>query len=181
MEFVLAQTMLHCVLLLSFFFFFFFFFWGTCLLLLLLFFFFLTNPFVQDLKLSDLLPIFVLLRVLSFLIDLIITSYRCISQNSPEKLKQKETVWTSKTDLGSQNRTVRMGPYFFPIEQFLKLKKLQNWEVHDFSGRTVQSGPGFKTSLMKWPSYQGCAVISTNWFGLVCSFLSFSKMRSIHI
>ena len=178
MEFVLAQTKLHCVLLLSFFFFFeelvFFFF--SCS-----FFFFLTNPFVQDLKLSDLLPIFVLLRVLSFLIDLIITSYRCISQNSPEELKQKETVWTSKTDLGSQNRTVRTGPYFFPIEQFLKLKKLQNWEVHDFSGRTVQSGPGFKTSLMKWPSYQGCAVISTNWFGLVCSFLSFSKMRSIHI
>ena len=71
------------------------------------FFFFLTNPFVQDLKLSDLLMIFVLFRVLSFLLDLIITSYRCICQNSSEKLKQKETVRTSKTDHGSQNRTVR--------------------------------------------------------------------------
>ena len=91
----------------------------------LVLFFFLTNPFVQDLKLSDLLPIFVL-RVLSFLIDLIITSYWCISQNSPKKLKQKETVRTSKIDHGSQNRTVCMGPYFFLIEQFLKLKKLQN-------------------------------------------------------
>ena len=88
-------------------FFFFFFFWGTCLLLLLLFFFFfLTNPFVQDLKLSDLLSIFVLLGVLSFLIDLIITSYRCISQNSSEKLKQKETIRTSKTGHGSRNWAV---------------------------------------------------------------------------
>ena len=107
----------------SFFFFFFeelVFFFFSCS------FFFLTNPFVQDLKLSNLLPIFVLLRVLSFLIDLIITSYRCISQNSPEKLKQKETVLTLKTDHGSQNHTIHMGPYFFPIEQFLKLKKLQN-------------------------------------------------------
>ena len=128
----MAQTMLHCVLLLSFFlfsfFFFFFFFFLRNLSSsssLVLFSFFLTNPFVQDLKLSDLLPIFVL-RVLSFLIDLIITSYRCISQNSPKKLKQKETVRTSKIDHGSQNRTVCMGPYFFPIEQFLKLKKLQN-------------------------------------------------------
>ena len=75
----------------SLFFIYLFIFVGTCLLLLLwFFFFFLTNPFVQDLKLSDLLPIFVLLRVLSFLLDLIITSYRCISQNSPEKLKQKK-------------------------------------------------------------------------------------------
>ena len=46
---------------------------------------------------SDLLPILFLLRVLSFFLDLIITSYRCIGQNSLEKLKQKETVWTSKT------------------------------------------------------------------------------------
>ena len=33
--------------------------------------------------------------------------------------------------------TVRMSPWFFPIELFLKLKKPQNWEVHSFSGRTV--------------------------------------------
>ena len=94
-----------------------FFFWGTCLLLLCFFFFSLTNPFVQDLKLSDLLPIFVLLRVLSFLLDLIITSYRCIAQNSPEKLKQKETVQTSKTGHDSQNwavgpRSVRVPAFF---------------------------------------------------------------------
>ena len=81
---------------LLFFFCFFFVFWGTCLLLLC-FFFFLTNPFVQDLKLLDLLLIFVLLLVLSFLLDLIITSNRCIGQNSPEKLKQKETVRTQKS------------------------------------------------------------------------------------
>ena len=80
--------------------------------------FFLKNPFVQDLKLSDLPSIFVFLRVLSFLLDLIITSYRCIGQNSPEKLKQKETVQISKTGHGSQNRTVRPRfarvPTFFP-------------------------------------------------------------------
>ena len=68
--------------------------------------FFLKNPFVQDLKLSDLLPIFVFLRVLSSLLDLIITSYQYIGQNSPKKLKQKETVRTSKTDHDSQNRAV---------------------------------------------------------------------------
>ena len=51
------------------------------------FFFFLTNLFVQDLKLLDLLPIFVLLHALSFFLDLIIISYRCIGQNSPGKLK----------------------------------------------------------------------------------------------
>ena len=115
-EFVLAQSLLRCVLSLSLS----LSFWGTCLLLLLLwfFFFFLTNPFVQDLKLLDLLPIFVLFRVLSFLLDLIITSYRCIGQNSPEKLKQKETVRTSKIGHGSQNHTVRPQfawvPFFSP-------------------------------------------------------------------
>ena len=90
-------------------------------------------------KLSDLLSIFVL-RVLSFLLDLIITSYWCIGQNSSKKLKQKETAWTSKT-------TVRTGPCFFPIERILKLKKSQNWEVQGFSNRTIQSDPGFKTMV----------------------------------
>ena len=111
----------------SLFFIYLFIFVGTCLLLLLwFFFFFLTNPFVQDLKLSDLLPIFVLLRVLSFLLDLIITSYRCISQNSPEKLKQKKlfepqkpvtvlrTVWS---DHGSH------GSLLFPHWAILEAKK----------------------------------------------------------
>ena len=70
--------------------FFFFFFWGTCLLLLWFFFFFLTSPFVQDLKLSDLLPIFILLRAFSFLLDLIITSYQCIGQNSQESWNKKK-------------------------------------------------------------------------------------------
>ena len=73
-----------------FFFLFFFFFWGTCLLLLWFFFFFLTSPFVQDLKLSDLLPIFILLRAFSFLLDLIITSYQCIGQNSQESWNKKK-------------------------------------------------------------------------------------------
>ena len=101
-----------------FFFLFFFFFGGTCLLLLWFFFFiFLTNSFVQDLKLSDLLPIFILLHALSFLLDLIITSNRCIGQNSLENLKQKETVRTSKTGHGSQNRIV--GPRFMRVPAFL--------------------------------------------------------------
>ena len=52
----------------------------------------------------------------SFLLDLIITSYQCIGQNSPEKLKQKETVRTSKTDHGSKNRTVQ--PRFARIPAF---------------------------------------------------------------
>ena len=82
---------------------------------LFFFFFFLTNPFVQDLKLSNLLPIFIFLRALSFLLDLIITSYRCIGQNSSEKLKQKETVRTSKTCHGSQNQTVGLRSVRVPI------------------------------------------------------------------
>ena len=81
------------------------------------FFFPLTNPFVQDLKLSDFLLIFVLLLGLSFLLDLIITSYQCIGQNSSEKLKQKETVQTSKTGHGSQNRTV--GSWSMRVPVFL--------------------------------------------------------------
>ena len=85
----------------------------------LVLFFSLTNPFVQDLKLSDLLPIFVLLLVLSFLLDLIITSYRCISQNSLKKLKQKEIVRTLKTSHCSQNRTVR--PWFAWVPAFFLL------------------------------------------------------------
>ena len=100
----------------------------------LVLFFFLTNPFVQYLKLLDLLPIFVLLCVLSFLLDLIIMSYQCISQNSLEKLKQKETVQTSKTGHGSQNSTIRPRFawvfVFFPIERFLKLK---NRKIERFS------------------------------------------------
>ena len=80
-----VQTLFRCVLLLLILFYFIeelvFFFSGS--------FFFLTNPFVQDLKLSDRLLIFVLLHILSFLLDLIITSYRCIGKNSLEKLKQK--------------------------------------------------------------------------------------------
>ena len=42
---------------------------------------------------------------------------------------------------------VRTDLCFFPIKQFLKLKKLQNWEVHGFSSRIIQSGPGFKTLI----------------------------------
>ena len=80
-----------------FFFFFVFFFFLRNLSSSSLLLFFLTNPFVQDLKLSDLLLIFVLLLVLPFLLDLIINSNRCIGQNSPEKLKQKETVRTQKS------------------------------------------------------------------------------------
>ena len=41
--------------------------------------------------------------------------------------------------------TIRTGSYFFPIERFLKLKKLQNWEVHDYSCQTIRFGLGFKT------------------------------------
>ena len=121
-EFVLVQTLLHCVLLflsifleeLVFFFFSRF------------FFFFLTNPFLQDLKLSDLLPIFVLLLVLSFLLDLIITSYRCIRQNSSKKLKQKKlfepqkpvtVLRTVRSDHGSH------GSLLFPHWAILEAKK----------------------------------------------------------
>ena len=66
-------------------------------------------------KLLDLLLIFVLHYVLSFLLDLIITLYRC-TQNSPEELKQKETVRISKTGHGSQNRTVQ--PQFARVSAF---------------------------------------------------------------
>ena len=53
----------------------------------------------------------------SFFLDLIITSYRCIGQNSPERLKQRKLFEPQK---------LVMGPCFFPIERLLKLKKLQN-------------------------------------------------------
>ena len=94
----------------------FFFFWRnlSSFSSLVLFFFPLTNPFVQDLKLSYLLPIFVFLCILSFLLDMIITSYQCIGQNSSEKLKQKETFWTSKVGHSSQNRVVRPWSMWVP-------------------------------------------------------------------
>ena len=44
---------------------------------------------------------------------------------------------------------VRTGPCFFHIERFLKLKKPQNRKVHGFSGRTVRSGPDFKTMVLR--------------------------------
>ena len=69
---------------------FFFFFFRNLSSSSLVLFFFLTNPFVQDLKLSDLLPIFILLRAFSFLLDLIITSYQCIGQNSQESWNKKK-------------------------------------------------------------------------------------------
>ena len=43
---------------------------------------------------------------------------------------------------------VRTDPCFFHIERLLKLKKPQNRKVHGFSGRTVRSGPDFKTMLI---------------------------------
>ena len=132
MEFVLAQTLLHCVRLsLSFFFFFFL---GTCLLLLLRFFFFPYKSLCSRSEIirspSDLCSSSCSFISFSLFLDLIITSYRCIGQNSLEKLKQKETVQTSKTGHGSQNSTIRprfaQVSVFFSIEWFLKLKKPQN-------------------------------------------------------
>ena len=40
---------------------------------------------------------------------------------------------------------VHTGPYFFPIERFLKLKEPQNGAVRGFSGRIVRSDPSLKT------------------------------------
>ena len=39
---------------------------------------------------------------------------------------------------------------FFGIERFLSIKEPLLWEVHGFSGRTVRSGPGFKTMVCIW-------------------------------
>ena len=65
----------------------------------------------------------------SFFLDLIITSYQCIGQNSPEKLKQRKLFEPQKLVMVLKTvcpTTVHMGPCFFPIERLLKLKKLQN-------------------------------------------------------
>ena len=92
------------------FFFFFFFFLGT--FLLFWFFFFpyksLCSRFEIIRSPSNLCSSSCSFISFSFLLDLIITSYQCIGQNSLEKLKQKETIQTSKTSYSSQNRTVRL-------------------------------------------------------------------------
>ena len=58
-------------------------------------------------------------------------------------------------------RTVRShrgshGSLFFSIERFLRLKEPKKWTVRGFSGRTVRSGPGFKTlDQTTWPACIG--------------------------
>ena len=103
-----AQILLRCVLLLLLFFFFFF--WGT--FLLLWFFFFpyksLCSRFEIIISPSNLWSSSCSFISFLSLLDLIITSYQCIGQNSLEKLKQKKTIQTSKTSYSSQNRTVRL-------------------------------------------------------------------------
>ena len=92
------------------FFFFFFFFLGT--FLLFWFFFFpyksLCSRFEIIISPSNLWSSSCSFISFLSLLDLIITSYQCIGQNSLEKLKQKETIQTSKTSYSSQNRTVRL-------------------------------------------------------------------------
>ena len=89
---------------------FFFFFLGT--FLLFWFFFFpyksLCSRFEIIISPSNLCSFSCSFISFSSLLDLIITSYQCIGQNSLEKLKQKETIQTSKTSHSSQNRTVRL-------------------------------------------------------------------------
>ena len=92
----------------------------------LVLFFFLTSPFVQDMKLSDLLPIFILLRAFSFLLDLIITSYQCIGQNSQESWNKKKSFEPQKLvtvhKIGWSDRGL-CGSCFFGMEQFFSLNK----------------------------------------------------------
>ena len=81
----------------------------------------------------------------SFLLDLIITSYRCIGQNSPEKLEQKETVRTSKIGHDSQNCTVQLQfakSLLFSHKAVLEAKKTTKLRDSQFfrSVRTIQSG-----------------------------------------
>ena len=52
------------------------------------------------------------------------------------------------TEPGGQT-AVRAGPCFFCIERFFTLNRPSNWTVRGFSGRTVRSGPGFKTLAKK--------------------------------
>ena len=100
-----AQILFRCVLLLPF-----FFSLRNLSSSSLVLFFSLTSPFVQYLKLSDLLSIFILLRAFSFLLDLIITSYQCIGQNSQES-------WNKKKPFEPQKRTV--GPRSMRVPAFL--------------------------------------------------------------
>ena len=95
-----AQILFRCVLLLPFFFFF-------EELVFFGFFFFPYKSLCSRSEIirspSDLCSSSCSFISFSFFLDLIITSYRCIGQNSLEKLKQKEIVRTSKISHGSQN------------------------------------------------------------------------------
>ena len=64
--------------------------------------------------------------------------------DSMESREPWESFWSRFSEPWSPI-TVRMGPCYFPIEQFLRLKEPQKWTVRGFFGRTVRFGPGFKT------------------------------------
>ena len=63
-----------------------------------------------------------------------------------------EAVW-SRFSKSWGPTAVRMGPCFFPIERFLRLKEPPKWAVWDFPSRTVQSGLGFKTLIKNFATY----------------------------
>ena len=128
MEFVLAQTLFHCVRLsISFFFFFFL---GTCLLLLLRFFFF---PYKSLCSRSEIIrsPSDLCSSLCSFISSR--SNHNFIPVYWPKFTGKAETKrncpnlknWSRFSEL-YDSTMVRTSPCFFPIERFLKLKKPQN-------------------------------------------------------
>ena len=85
------------------------------------------------------------------------------SMAEPVSTKKKKKLWINWTCENRDNRprfsnpwewtTVRTVHWVFRICRFLRLKELFWWTVSGYSGRTVQSGLGFKTLIKTTHSY----------------------------
>ena len=71
------------------------------------------------------------------------------SKGSRESWKE---VWSRFSELWGLI-VVRMGPCFFSIEQFLRLKEPQKWAVRGFPSQIVWFGLGFKTLVIGGNSF----------------------------
>ena len=58
---------------------------------------------------------------------------------------------------------VQTVPCIFGTDRFLSIKEPWLWEVHGFSGRTVRSGPGFKTLPLSTSVYFLVYVQTKHW------------------
>ena len=100
-----------------------------------------------------------------------------LGSNSKGSREPWETVWSRFSEPWGPS-AVRTGPYFFPIEQFLRLKEQQKWAVWGFPGRTVQSSPSLKT-LINWGLSTDVCPISIFWLAIDLPFLDFLTISSM--